>query len=101
VPEECNAAFCDEAIKILNEHAASAATDAVINHSDLFATLADLFHVDLAKAYPGSAAELSLPMLRSQSAWCWPICFTMTCVFKSLSVDRLTTHVISLLDSWR
>jgi len=36
---------------------ASTVTDALINHSDLFATLADLFNVDVAKAYPGSAQD--------------------------------------------
>jgi len=36
---------------------ASTVSGAVINHSDLFATLADLFKVDVAKTYPGSASD--------------------------------------------
>jgi hypothetical protein len=36
---------------------ASTVTDALINHSDLFATLADLFNVDVAMTYPGSAQD--------------------------------------------
>jgi len=35
----------------------SAVSGAVINHTDLFATLADLSKVDLAKAYPGGARD--------------------------------------------
>lgn len=35
----------------------STVTDALINHSDLFATLADLFNVDVTKDYPGSAQD--------------------------------------------
>ena len=36
---------------------ASTVSNAVINHTDLFATLADVFKVDIAKAYPGSAPD--------------------------------------------
>ena len=36
---------------------ASTVSGAVINHTDLFATLAELFNVDLAKAYPRSAPD--------------------------------------------
>lgn len=39
------------------EAPASTVSGAVINHTDLFATLAELFNVDLAKAYPGSAPD--------------------------------------------
>jgi arylsulfatase A len=36
---------------------ASTVSNALINHSDLFATLADHFKVDLGKAYPGNAED--------------------------------------------
>ena len=36
---------------------ASAVSGAVINHTDLFASLVELFDVDIAKAYPGSAPD--------------------------------------------
>lgn len=49
---------------------ASSATDALINHSDLFATLAELFNVDTAKAYPGSAQDSHsfMPVLREPAS---------------------------------
>jgi len=49
---------------------ASTATGALINHSDLFATLADLFNVDIAKAYPGSASDSHsfLPVLKEPTS---------------------------------
>ncbi|MHC4516490.1 MAG: hypothetical protein ACYS5W_22735, partial [Planctomycetota bacterium] len=36
---------------------ASTVSDAFVSHTDLFATLAELFRVDLAAAYPGSAPD--------------------------------------------
>lgn len=49
---------------------ASSTTDALINHSDLFATVAGLFNVDIARAYPGSAQDSHsfLPVLREPAS---------------------------------
>jgi arylsulfatase A len=49
---------------------AYSATDALINHSDLFATLAGLFNVDIAREYPGSAQDSHsfLPVLREPAS---------------------------------
>jgi len=48
---------------------ASTVSKALINHTDFFATLADIFNVDIAKTYPGSAQDSYsfLPVLKDPS----------------------------------